>query len=184
MKPISTRRRSLVFGAAALGITVPVRADLYDDFINSTSKKPFIAFLARKNAPVGHAFVGVGVRLKEDLKVFERFFGYYPDGQGKAITLKLIFSKTSGKLGQEFEDLSWTVSHEAFVTEEAKAEALAVADTWANNDPKYNLFANDGKNCNVFASEVAKSVGLKLPTESPGTTFPWVYIQKLKDANK
>jgi hypothetical protein len=50
-------------------------ADLQDDYINSTSKRPSVTRVARKNVPVDHLFVDVGMRLKEELNVVERFCG-------------------------------------------------------------------------------------------------------------
>ena len=89
-------RRAILAAVGSLGAST-ARADLYDDYINSTSKRPFVAFLARKGVP-GHAFVGVGVDLESGLRVYERFFGMYPDSAGKMSSVNLIFSKTSGRL--------------------------------------------------------------------------------------
>ena len=55
-------------------------ADLYDDYTNSVSRQPFVAFLARPSEgdvdKPGHAFVGIGVELDNGLTVYERLLGY------------------------------------------------------------------------------------------------------------
>jgi hypothetical protein len=158
-----------------------VRADLYDDYLNSTSKQPFVAFLARSGTP-GHAFVGVGVKLNAGLLVYERFFGYYPGASGAAEQAKLVLGRTTGALEHKWADTSWDVSFTFNIDDNQRKKALAVADKWKQSDPQYNLFAQGGKNCNSFAAEVATAVGLKAPP-GPGTTLPPAYIQKLKDAN-
>lgn len=174
-------RRTLVFGLPALALAPPARADLYDDYLNSTSKQPFVMFLARNGIP-GHAFVGVGVQLSADLIVYERFFGYYPTGEDKLADAKLIFGKTSGALNYKWKDVSWDVTFRRDVDEKQKQAAIAVTDRWKGNDPKYNLFALGGKNCSAFVAEVAAAIGLTAPSGA-GSMLPGSYIEKLRAAN-
>lgn len=181
MRTIALTRRDLLMGLGAAGTLRVARADLYDDYINSKSKQPFVAFLARKGLP-GHAFVGVGVRLEAGLVVYERFFGYYPTGANKAEQTKLVFGKTSGALEHRWADTSWDLNYVVQVDDTKKAAALKVADTWRSNDPKYNLFAREGKNCSSFAAEVAVAAGLVAPSGA-GSMLPINFIEKLKVAN-
>ena len=53
------------------------RADLYDDYINSVSKKPYVQFVGRKGttSSLGHSFIGAGLELEAGLLLLERVFG-------------------------------------------------------------------------------------------------------------
>jgi hypothetical protein len=181
MAPILLTRRSVLTGIAASTIPALSYADLYDDYINSTSKQPFVIFLARNGVP-GHAFVGIGVQLNESMLVYECFLGYYPAGDDKLAEAKLIFGKTSGALDYKWKDTSWDVSYRKNINYKRKSAALAVADEWRSADPKYNLFALGGKNCSVFAGEVANAIGLKAPAGA-GSMLPVDYISKLQQSN-
>lgn len=176
----NSRRQFLVLAAASLTHEI-ASADLYDDYINSKSKQPFVAFLARKGIP-GHAFIGIGVRLEAGLIVYERFFGYYPAAGGVASEVKLVFGKVSGAIDYKWKDTIWDETYVVQVDDARKAFAMAVADKWKGADPRYNLFASGGKNCSTFAAEVAASVGLKAP-DGAGSMLPASYIEKLKKAN-
>lgn len=175
-------RRGFLLATCGLA-ALPRRAsaDLYDDYINSTSKEPFVAFLARGGVP-GHAFVAIGVRLNAGLEVYERFFGYYPAGDGKLSQAKLVFGKESGKLDYRWADLSWDETYRVSIDDTKRAAALAVIERWRSKDPKYNLFALGGKNCSVFASEVAVAIGLKAAS-GPGAMLPVDYIRALRRIN-
>ena len=175
-------RRRFVFSLPALALVLGrANADLYDDYINSTSKQPFVIFIARKGAP-GHAFVGIGVQLNAGLIVYERFFGYYPTGGDKFAEAKLVFGKTSGALDYKWKDTQWDVTYRKDVDETRKQAAVAVFDKWKSNDPKYNLFSLGGKNCSSFAAEVAKALALNTPAGA-GAMLPFDYIEKLRKAN-
>ena len=174
-------RRDFLIGSGVVLWLPSARADLYDDYINSTSKIPFVAFLARGGFP-GHAFVGIGVSLNAGLIVYERLFGYYPVGGDKVAEAKLVFGKTSGTLDYKWKDTDWSQNYRVSVDKAKHDAAIAVADQWLKNDPKYNLFAAGGKNCSSFAGEVARAVGLKVP-EGAGTMLPIDYISRLRKAN-
>ena len=179
---LNVNRRRLVVSLPALALLpLPARADLYDDYINSTSKQPFVIFLARKGIP-GHAFVGIGVQLEASLIVYERFFGYYPTGTDTLSQAKLVFGKTSGALDYKWKDTNWDVKYRRDVNDAKRLAALEIADRWQSNDPKYNLFALGGKNCSVFVGEVAVAIGLKSPSGA-GSMLPADYIAKLRQVN-
>ena len=177
----SMKRRTWLLGTGMATWLPLARADLYDDYINSVSKQPFVAFLGRGGFP-GHAFVGIGVQLNAGLRVYERFMGYYPVGGDKVSEVKLVLGKASGMLDYQWKDTSWTQEYRVNVDPVEHAAAIAVADTWRSNDPKYNLFASGGKNCSSFAGEVAKAVGLKAPSGA-GLMLPVAFIIKLREAN-
>ena len=62
---IQISRRALLLATGLTSFIGTARADLYDDYINSSSKVPFVAFLARSpsvDGP-GHAYVGLGVEV-------------------------------------------------------------------------------------------------------------------------
>lgn len=184
MKLLSATRRRLQIatGLALLATFSPLAwADLYDDYINSASKRPFVTFLARSGVP-GHAFVAVGVELNAGLYVYERFFGFYPKDGGTLDQVKLVFSKTSGQLDYKWKDTSWTTSYRVFMNEAQRKDVFTIVNAWTGAAPKYSLTASGGKNCNVFAAEVAKAIGLKVP-DGAGSTPPAVYIQKLQALN-
>jgi hypothetical protein len=175
------RRQFIVVMPFLVAAPCVARADLYEDYINSTSKLPFVAFLARGGFP-GHAFVGIGTQLEAGLIIYERFFGYYPTGEDKVAEAKLVFGKATGALDHKWKDTAWDVNYRIRVDDTKKKAALDVADKWKSNDPKYNLFGLGGKNCGSFAAEVAAAAGLKAPAGA-GLMLPVDYIKRLRAAN-
>lgn len=167
-------------------LTGTVRADLYDDYINSVSKKPFVSFLARtsdgSSGKPGHAYVALGVELANGLRVYERVFGFYPKNETAIDEIKAIFSKVSGDIAYKFKDLTWSVEYQVPITESQHQAVLVVIQKWKVNTPEYSLTASGGKNCSSFMAEVAKSIGLNAP-DGAGSMLPLNYIKKLKDAN-
>jgi hypothetical protein len=161
-------------------------ADLYDDYINSKSKSPFISFLARasdgSSGKPGHAFVALGVELDNGLRIYERVLGYYPKDESAIAEFKAVFSKTSGDLTQKIRDVTWTVEYRVPLDQAHRSAALKVVDKWLSTDPSYSLTASAGKNCNTFAAEIAIAAGLKAPG-GVGITLPTTYIAKLKELN-
>ncbi len=176
-------RRSVLLSIA--GIPVIARADLYDDYINSKSKQPFVAFLGRKGSTstVGHSFVGTGVQIDSGLRVYERLFGLYPKDDSAIVGVKSAFSKTSGKLDYKWSDISWDTEIIRTVDEMTKKAVLAHFSAWSKDAPEFSVIANGGINCNVLTSLVAKTCSMKVP-DGAGTTRPWKYIEALKDLNK
>lgn len=167
----------------ALGsISTVAHADLYDDYLNSNSKQPFIAFLGRKGVP-GHAFIGVGVELDNGLRVFERFFGLYPDSQGKLSSVKLIFGNATGKLDYTWSDMVWDTSYLKRITNEQRDSVIAQFLKWSQASPDYSLLGNGGKNCNMLAGDVAAEIQLKVPAGA-ANTLPWNFIDAIKKANQ
>lgn len=158
-------------------------ADLYDDYINSVSKKPFVAFLGRKatTSTIGHAFVGAGIELEAGLLLYERFFGLYPK-DGSLAAVKSVFTKQSGKLDRSWDDLAWDTELRRFIDVNQKTAVLALFTKWSADAPSYSLTANDGMNCNSLVGEVAKGVMLRVPSGA-GVTRPWKYIDALKALN-
>lgn len=165
-----------------LGAASTVRADLYDEYLNSTAKKPFVSFLSRKGVP-GHAFVGLGAELESSLIVYERMFGLYPNAKNKLASLKIVLGQTDGKLDYRWEDVSWEVEFKNYVTAEQMSVVLKHFEAWSQSAPAYSLLGNDGKNCSMLAADVAHAIGLKVPTGAD-TTLPWNYIEALRKANQ
>ncbi|WP_171132530.1 hypothetical protein [Ruegeria sp. HKCCA5014] len=167
-------------------IAFPVSAqDLFDLYQNSVSKAPFVAFLARNSpgatgAP-GHSFVGFGVELDNGLTVYENLLGFHPKGGGYEV-VKAVFSSTSGELKSVIEDVAWDVELRVYPSDSQFQSAKSVVQTWMSDAPKYNLFAENGKNCSVFASEVAAAMGLNVP-DGPGSKLPITFISEMKDIN-
>jgi hypothetical protein len=174
-------RRLLLAASISFLISPPVKADLYDDYLNSVSKVPFVAFLVRGGFP-GHAIVAIGVELDNGLLFYESILGYYPKDQSIMGDIKATLSAVPGVLEFQFKDLSWEINYRIVVTETQKQAALAVAKTWLASDPKYNLLALGGKNCSVFAGEVAKAIGLKVPS-GPGRKLPIDFVRELSALN-
>lgn len=180
------RRMFLALGTASWwgGFTIIARAgDLYDDYINSTSKQPFVAFLGRQgsSSTIGHAFVGVGVRLNATLLVYERFYGLYPNN-GALAAVKSVFSPVSGKLDASWDDVSWDAELSRSVDANQKVKVLAQFDKWSSAAPQYSLVANGGINCNGLIADVARNLNMNVPGGA-GTTRPWKFIEALKAAN-
>lgn len=183
---MSLKRRQLLMAGVPLLWAVHRSvhaADLYQDYLNSTSRQPFVSFLGRQGSvsTVGHAFVGVGVRLDATLIVYERLFGLYPK-DGALAGLKSVFSPTSGKLDRDWADMAWDTELTRSIDATEKAKILAQFDKWKSSAPKYSLVGNGGANCNSLTGEVARSLGMKVP-DSAGTTRPWKFIEALKAAN-
>ena len=155
--------------------------DLLDTYKNSSSKKPFVTFFARDDGLTGHAFVGIGVELDNGLLFYEGVYGYYPTSIGLS-SVKALY-KDQGVITFKFDDLVPSVTFRTTISESQKAKVLKVLDTWRAADPGYNLLAKGGANCSVLGREIAKEIGLKLPSEDPGLTLPASYIQSLKSVN-
>lgn len=183
---ILRRQMLLVLGSAPVwGFSQHVAraGDLYDDYLNSVSKQPFVAFLARHGtgSTVGHAFIGLGVRLDAGLEVYERFYGLYPK-DGSLAAVKSVFSPISGKLNATWDDVSWDAELNRSIDAAQKANVLARFNKWSSAAPQYSLLANGGMNCNTLVGEVAQSLGMQVPSGG-GTTRPWKFIEALKSAN-
>lgn len=176
-------RRTFVQGSAVLLVSsFSARADLYDDYINSVSKQPFVSFFARDDTLTGHAFVSLGTELDNGLTVYEGIFGYYPAGSGKMDIIK-TFVGTKGIVTFKENDYPSKIRYRKDVDDATKEKAKVVLSVWTSDDPKYALFGNGGKNCNVLVKEIAEAMGLNTPSDSPSSTFPENYIRKLKEAN-
>ena len=121
------------------------------------------------------------VDISSDLSITLRLFGLYPEG-GSVYAAKSIFSKTSGAITSKFDDLKWDTQYSLEVNEAKLKAALAQYEKWSADAPVYSLLANDGKNCNAFVADVAKSLGLKTPVGA-GSTLPPNFIRALKLAN-
>lgn len=174
--------RRLFFGViGSVMVTRAARADLYDDYINSVSRQPFVSFFARDDTATGHAFVAIGTELDNGLTVYEGIYGYYPKN-GTKQAMKIYVSER-GVVTFKENDYPSSIKFRKNVDNNAKKKALEVFSRWNQNDPKYNILAVGGKNCNSLVKEVATSIGLKIPTENPGLVFPADYITKLKSEN-
>ena len=174
-------RRRLLLGSLSLpGIAW---ADLYDYYINSVSKRPFVSFLGRKgsSSTIGHAFVGVGVELDAGLLLYERFFGLYPK-DGALEGIKSSFGPATGKIDRTWDDLAWDTELRRFIDDQQKSAVLVHFSVWSAAPPKYSLTGNGGINCNGLVSAVVKTVQLKVP-DGAGATRPWKFIEALKDLN-
>ena len=180
-------RRELMIGVLASSFPIAARADLYDDYINSVSRQPFISFFARTSdgslGKPGHSFCAVGTELDNGERVYEQLFGYYPKSETLFEEVKAVFTRVSGDLTAKFKDTGWQVEYRVPINEAQHTAVLKVYEKWKSSDPGYNLFANGGKNCSSFAAEVAQSVGLKVPS-GVGSTFPIDFMTKLRDLNK
>lgn len=158
-------------------------SDIYDDYVNSVSKQPFVAFLGREAnlSTVGHAFVGIGVQLDTTLLVYERLFGLYPK-DGTLAAVKSVFSSVSGKLDLSWSDIAWDTEIRRFIDDNQKAKVLSQFLKWSSDEPEYSLLSNSGINCNGLVGDVASSLDMKVP-KGAGTTRPWKFIEALKLEN-
>src|ERR1700683_2280788 len=96
-------RRALLISLGFVPIAFAAKADLYDDYINSTSKQPFISFMARgpslgASSLTGHAFVAVGTELEAGEIYYQAIFGYYPADSGAVAEVDSILGTTPGVL--------------------------------------------------------------------------------------
>jgi hypothetical protein len=178
---MSVSRRFFLSAASLVLLRTEAKADLYDDYINSSSRQPFVSFFARDDTLTGHAFVSVGTELDNGLTVYEGIYGYYPASMEKKI-MKFRGSDR-GMITFKENDYPSAIRYRKNVDDSTKAKALAVFDKWKSEDPKYNLLAMGGKNCNSLAKEVAQAIGIKVPADNPGVTFPANYIRLIKGAN-
>ncbi len=177
-----TISRRMFIGVAISAASSPAWADLYDDYINSVSKQPFVSFFARNDTITGHAFIAVGTELDNGETVYEGIFGYYPaNGAEKIMKFR---GSGAGMITFKENDYPSTIRFRKNVDDDGKTGVLAVLDKWKSDDPGYNLLALGRKNCNSLAREVAQTLGLKLPAEDPGTTFPANYITDLRNLNQ
>lgn len=156
-------------------------ADLYQDYLNSQSKLPFVSFQGRKGGfdTVGHAFIGIGVQIDAGLRVYERLFGLYPDG-GTMKAVKSIFTPVSGKLDESWKDLAWDTEIITSIDDDQRKSVLDKFEEWKGSAPMYSLLANDAMNCSSLVAVVAASVGMAVP-QGAGSTRPWIFIKALKE---
>lgn len=154
--------------------------DLYEQYLNSTAKLPFVSFQGRKGAldTVGHAFVGIGVQIDAGLRIYERLYGLYPEG-GTIKAVKSIFTPVSGMLDQTWKDIRWDTDMIIPIDDSQRKSVLNQFQQWTGAAPDYSLLANDAMNCNALVSAVASSIGMKIPNGA-GTTRPWKFIEALK----
>lgn len=140
--------------------TLPAHAeDLYSLYKNSSSKKPYVTFLARSGVP-GHSFVSLGEELDNGLLFQKGTYGFYPKKDGLVEIVKLLFSSSRpGTINFKLDDLENDVAYRVSIDYDQLVKAEGVLKAWG--DKKYTLYGN---NCSTFASEVAKAVGLKLPS--------------------
>ena len=155
-------------------------SDLYQDYLNSLSKLPFVSFQGRKGGldTVGHAFVGIGVQIDAGLRIYERLFGLYPDG-GTMKAVKSIFTPVSGKLDESWKDLAWDTEIITTIDDDHRKVVLDLFEEWKGSAPEYSLLANGAMNCSSLVSAVAASVDMRVPGGA-GSTRPWVFIDTLK----
>jgi len=139
-----TRRIFILSSAVLLVSPLSVRADLYDDYINSVSKQPFVSFFARDDTLTGHAFVALGTELDNGLTVYEGIFGYYPANSGKMDVVKTLVG-TEGVVSFKENDYPSKIRYRKNVDEETKEKAKAVLSSWQSNDPGYALFGDGAK---------------------------------------
>lgn len=172
----------VVLLAPAVGMSATQENELLSLYNGSSSRKPFVAFLARDDTLTGHAFVAVGVELDNGLLFYEGLFGFYPAGGGKKGILKALF-KADGIIDYQFADMSASFEFRIPISTAQRDEAISVLEKWKSEEPKYNLFAFGGNNCSVLVKEVAQAIGLKIPADNPGLTFPEAYVRKLSERN-
>jgi hypothetical protein len=186
MQSAGLRMKCLVLSVVLFASVATADPDLYDDYINSPGRRPFVAFLARRSPGPsglpGHAFVAVGVELSNGLRVYERVFGYAVRGDNTFEEVKAVFTRVSGDLSSSLRDISWTVEFRVQITAQQRDAVLQIVERWRGSDPKYNLFARGGKNCSAFAGEVAGVIGLNVPPGA-GSKPPVDYITELKARN-
>jgi len=186
MKDGEIFRRGLILSLASvpfLATTERASADLYDDYINSSSRKLFVSFFARSLAidSPGHSFVAIGVELDNGLTVYERFMGLYPAG-GILKSFKSAITPVDGAIAQKFADLDWSVEYQVDVTVTQHRAATEVTDRWLADTTRYSLLAQGGSNCNLFAAEVAQAIGLSTP-KAADKTLPQIFIKRIAELN-
>lgn len=144
--------------------------------------KYFVVLAARNNTLTGHAFAIWG---REDpltnSSMIDGAFGFYmkETGNGK----EPIFSKVPGEIANEFYKGSLGKELVRLVVQVDKVDyerSLKLKDTWESRSD-YQLIEND---CISFVNEIAKSLGLKIPSRDT-TDRPWGFLEKyLKENNQ
>jgi hypothetical protein len=174
---------------------------------NAVSRRYFVMFFARESSGgfarilqfwragiPGHSFVMVGADISTGMQNMQfglAAFGFYIESSGALAELKefgkSIFSVlpwigVRGELSQRLDDLESSVKLKVLVDEEEFGQAACVIQKWKSTQSKYNLTVHGGKNCNVFVSELASALCMKVPKD-PGTTLPLDYIGGLRSLN-
>ena len=153
---------------------------LIDLWESSVSQRFFIDISARCGNP-GHTFVRAGVELDNGLVWYQAIFGLYPAGGGLE-AVKSVVQNVPGQVTSKWDDIARPdVSFERTVERALFDRVMGLYREWLSDAPQYSLLGN---NCSVFASEVAKLVGMTLPSADPSSTLPCSYVASLVTANR
>jgi hypothetical protein len=124
----------------------------------------------------GHSFVSWGVEDKSRGLSWQSSFGYYPrKGVG-------LLATVPGEIRAESFANSVHEADKLLIVETTEDEfnlSRAVKKSWTDNDRGYRATVSD---CNSFSEAVARSVGLKIPTQPP--TLPEGYVDALIELNR
>lgn len=135
-----------------------------------------LAFCARDNTLVGHAFVVWGKEDDVAKASSQAAFGFYPEGGSKT-----VFGTVPGTIAAEgFTESVKFISDRLIVTVDKKSwdDTAKLREQWKTSD--YNLFE---KNCIHFTEAVAVKAGLKVP-ETKALEKPAAFMKRLIELNK
>lgn len=159
---------------------------LYPD--NNVSSRPFIEFRARggrldpQQSSVGHTFVLLGREYDNGLAAIYGVGGFYPKHGDKTSAEVLHMVLSSGSVKYTIDDLREDERFKTYITPEQETKVKFVMKNW--NTKKYSVVYH---NCVGLVRDVAKSVGLNVPTFDVlhvGREFPVEFLQQLQKSNQ
>jgi hypothetical protein len=125
----------------------------------------------------GHVYVILG-RVTNNGTYWYGLAGFYPD-QGKNKIIRNVLSR--GLVTRTLEDAHSDVSFRVRITDEQEASVNRLITTW-----NYKVYSLPLQNCVTLARDVARTLGLNVPTFNPmdiDQEFPARFVQILKGIN-
>jgi hypothetical protein len=158
-------------------VTAPEDRVVVKDLRPKGNKEALTVVLAARSGTPGHAMVILGKEDEKALVSSQVAFGFYPlEGT------KPIFGPVPGNVADELARGKGTAGLTTriiiHVDQKLYDKVEALRKEWANK--KYELLASD---CVTFTSEVAETLGLKLPKRQDAM-LPVTYIEKMSELNK
>ena len=188
MAPISAKKLLLVFVLASLGPTPGVSetklaaANAADQ--SATAAAPaanghYIEFRVAHNGLYGHSYVVYGRANAQGKPIESRYTDHYPMGGYGGMAVGHVLPVPAN---HEFDrailkDVIASSYRRSLTTSQYKNLLTAIQQIKANKSPYWNALTN---NCNHFVGELAKAVGMKIPS---GMLIAYAFVPAIRSMN-
>ncbi len=130
---------------------------------SSLSKTPYyVEFRARPSVVTGHTYLVYGALGKDGQPAERHVIGFLPEGGIIGLVVGMI--AVPGELGQAYfdEKLPDIETYRRNLTTSQYRNLLAFIANEQRQTKVWNMFVN---NCNDFAADAARAIGLKVPSD-------------------